>query len=237
VLTKGILYNADTGQPVVTCQFNPNELTINRQNQWQADSGAGSDLTRLHFGGGSPQQLQMTLLFDAYEDTPAADRDVTRLTNKVLSLMEATETVADGGQAGRSRRSDRTAQTGRDKRPPHVRFGWGHRFSSFRAVITQVSQRFTLFLESGAPVRATLQLTLQEVAPEPVRQQGEGQNPTSRAAGARRVRVVRPGDTIDWLASVELGDPTAWRLLAEANGLEDPRRLRAGQTLFVPPEP
>ena len=102
---------------------------------------------------------------------------------------------------------------------------------STRAVIESFNQKFTLFAESGKPARAEITLTLKQVdAPS------GGQNPTSRAAGARRMRVVEPGDTIDLVAAQELGAPSAWRALAEMNELDDPRRLRAGQVLLIPPE-
>src|SRR5262249_62096834 len=97
-------------------------------------------------------------------------------------------------------------------------------------------RQFTLFLSSGLPVRATLTIGLQEVPKDAAKNKSKGQNPTSRAAGARRVHVVQPGDTIDLIASTELGDPNAWRRLAEANALDDPRRLRAGQPLLIPEE-
>ena len=71
---------------------------------------------------------------------------------------------------------------------------------------------------------------------EAVKNQNKGQNPTSRAAGAQRVHVVEPGDTIDLIASNEIGEPGDWRQLAEANQLDDPRRLRPGQRLMIPAE-
>jgi nucleoid-associated protein YgaU len=125
--------------------------------------------------------------------------------------------------------------SGRAARPPHVEFGWGN-FRSFRAVITQMSQKFTLFTSAGTPVRATVTITLQEVPREAAKNQSKGQNPTSVARGARKARVVQPGDTIDWIAADELGDPTAWRILADVNGIDDPRRLRPGQVLLIPEE-
>ena len=114
-------------------------------------------------------------------------------------------------------------------------FTWG-KFSTFPAVITQVGQKFTLFLENGLPARATLSVTLQEVPKKAAKKRQQGQNPTSRAAGASRVRVVQMGDTIDLIAADELGDAGAWRRVAETNNLEDPRRLTPGQALLIPAE-
>ena len=50
------------------------------------------------------------------------------------------------------------------------------------------------------------------------------------------MRVVQLGDTIDQIATEEMGEPSDWRRLAEANNLDDPRRLRPGQVLLIPAE-
>ncbi len=49
-----------------------------------------------------------------------------------------------------------------------------------------------------------------------------------------RYRVQR-GDTLWLIAQRFYGDPTAYTLIAQANGLSDPHRLVAGQELLLPP--
>jgi nucleoid-associated protein YgaU len=46
--------------------------------------------------------------------------------------------------------------------------------------------------------------------------------------------VVRPGDTLASLAWEELGSPTLWRVIAEANHVDDPFRLTPGRSLIIP---
>lgn len=215
-LTKAQIYNADTGAMVVTCHFNPSEISISKSNKWEPANSSGTNLPDVHFKGEGARSLTLTLTFDSYE----ARTDVREDTNKVLALMDSPE--------DKSKNSKHT-------RPPHVMFRWGS-FETFPAVIIQLSQKFSLFLETGVPVRATLSVTLQEVPQEAVKNQAKGQNPTSRAAGAERVRVVQLGDTIDQIANEEMGGPGDWRRLAEANNLDDPRRLRPGQALLIPAE-
>ena len=53
-------------------------------------------------------------------------------------------------------------------------------------------------------------------------------------ARPRLVRVA-PGDTLRSIATRELGDPSLWESLARANGIDDPRRLRVGDELVIPP--
>ena len=80
------------------------------------------------------------------------------------------------------------------------------------------------------------QITLQEVPRETAKNQPKGQNPTSVARGARKAprRAARGHDRLDRLRRA--GRPHAWRILADANGLDDPRRLRPGQVLLIPEE-
>ena len=216
-LQKLRFYNADTNAEVVQCHFNPDNLVIGKTNLWRPEQAAGANAPDVTFGGAGARTLRMTLIFDTYEKKS----DVSRVTGKLLGLMDVAQYRGERGV---------------ELRPPHVEVGWGS-FRSFRGVLTNINQTFTLFLPDGTPVRANLSVSLQEVPKVTARRRGRGQNPTSHAAGARRVRMVQPGDTIDWIAADELGEPTAWRVVAEANGLDDPRRLTPGQTLLIPPEP
>jgi nucleoid-associated protein YgaU len=211
-LQKGKFYNADTNQEIVTCQFNPAELTVTRRNDWSTQKRVGTGVMEVMFAGAPPQTLTMKLTFDSYEDRT----DVRASTNKLVQLMDLPDGTAQG-------------------RPPHVEFGWGQ-FRSFRSVITSFTQRFGLFLPDGTPVRAAVDLTLTEVPREPVTQQKGGQNPTSRAAGSRRTYMVQPGDQLDLIAARLIGQASDWRTLADFNGIDDPRRLEPGVTLLIPPD-
>jgi len=53
-----------------------------------------------------------------------------------------------------------------------------------------------------------------------------------------KVRVVKPGDRLPIIAAEVYGDPRLWRLIAEANGIEDPLRFPTeqdvGRIVLVP---
>jgi hypothetical protein len=225
-LTKAQLENIDNND-IFQCQFNPNELAISKKNTWNADKPSGGSLPAVHFGGAGARTLSLTLIFDTYDESDDTqnggpmEQDVSKVTAGVMSLMDATETEV--------------IKKKRQPRPPHVLFRFGA-WASFPCVITDCNQTFTLFLPNGTPVRATLKLTLQEVPEVTSKEKEQGQNPTSQASGARRVHIIQPGETIDWIAADELGDSDAWRQIAEFNNLDDPRRLRRGRVLAIPPE-
>jgi len=46
--------------------------------------------------------------------------------------------------------------------------------------------------------------------------------------------VFDAGDSLPAVAYREYGNPNLWRALAEANGVDDPLRLRPGTSLLVP---
>jgi nucleoid-associated protein YgaU len=47
--------------------------------------------------------------------------------------------------------------------------------------------------------------------------------------------VVEEGDTLAEIAEEQLGSAEKWKLIARANGIDDPRTLRVGQKLTLPP--
>jgi nucleoid-associated protein YgaU len=114
--------------------------------------------------------------------------------------------------------------------PPWVKFTWGQfQTVSFYSYVSQVTATYTLFDSSGTPLRATCALSLTEVSGSKPRQ-----NPTSGGRTARRVHRVVDGDSLPLLAHREYGDPTVWRVIAEANDLDDPTRLPPGIELLLP---
>lgn len=57
-----------------------------------------------------------------------------------------------------------------------------------------------------------------------------------RSLGAESAAItVARGDTLAALAATHLGDPMAYRTLAEYNGIENPDRIEVGQKILLPP--
>ncbi len=221
---KAEIENLDQPGEKVVCMFNPREYTFTKQNQWRESNNKGANVSRLEFGGGAPAKLTLQLLFDTYEEhrdgtvpLNQAGDDVRKLTRRLWDMMKVSE-------------RKRNSTTGRGE-PPRVRFTWGTMWS-FEAVIESITQKFTLFLEDGTPVRTTLDVAFKQVADEG---QYPRQNPTSGGSPGERLRVVRAGETLAQIAFEEFGDPGAWRHLARSNAIADPLRLRAGQTLVIAP--
>ncbi len=214
-LAKATITNLDTKKSI-DCMFRPREYTFSKSNSWTQVPAKGKNTPTLEFGGGQPATLSLELFFDTYEN----GRDVRKeYTNAIWDLTMVNPQTKD-------------AKTHKG-RPPICEFRWGSMWS-FKAVITQISQKFTLFLPDGTPVRATLNVTFQQVEDEGVFPR---QNPTTGGGYGYRARVVREGDSIDWIAYDEYGDSVMWRFIADTNNLDNPARLRPGQVLAIAPPP
>jgi nucleoid-associated protein YgaU len=89
---------------------------------------------------------------------------------------------------------------------------------------------FTLFSPSGMPLRAKLNVTFREAwtIEEQIKE-------TPRHSGDRtKQRTLGLGKTLSHVAWEEYGDPGAWRPIAEANHLDNPRAVAPGMKLEIP---
>lgn len=217
-LLKAFLYNHDTGDQL-DCQFNPEKYTLSKTVSTSTNPNPKSDSANAQYRGGDPATLKFLLYFDTYQGPETTMKDVrTEYTDKLLALMQRSTTTL---------KADQATQTGR---PPLVSFHWGRTWS-FKGMINGCVLTFTLFNSLGTPVRATADVDMKQVVPAGAQ---PGQNPTSGGEGLRAQHIVEPGDTLDLIAYREYGDASRWRLLADANEIENPRVLRPGQRLMVP---
>jgi hypothetical protein len=192
--------------------FNPEQLSFSRSVTWSGSSKAGQEIPLLTYGGGGSQVLTLSSLFF---DTTDTGQPVTVYTDKLQALTEIAQLSGDDEKTNNAQ-------------PPWVEFHWGD-FSSAKSVITSLNFSFTYFSSTGTPLRATAGMTLtQLLVPLPP------QNPTSGTPRPHRVHRVQPGETLDRIAAVHLGDATKWRSIAEVNVIEDPLALRPGRILAIP---
>lgn len=198
----------------IDCLFNPAQLTLTHANHWVADLVPGRAAPNLYFTGGHAGTLSASLTFD----TTAKGTDVTAHTGKLVKLMGVDRNLPGYDSS-----------TGRG-RPPWVKFHWGD-FHSFAGVIADLQIDFTYFSAEGTPLRAKASLVLRQFA-----EAGDfrPQNPTSGTPEPERVHRVRPGETLDRIASTYYGHAGRWRAVADANHIEDPLDLRPGTVLTIP---
>jgi predicted Zn-dependent protease len=211
-LAKAAIINLDQPGPPITCMFNPKEYTFSKRNRLTQGKNSGKDMPQMEFGTGKPASLKMQLFFDTY----VTGQDVREYTDAIWALAMIDESLKD----------PKTQKA----RPPLVRFQWGKTWS-FEAVLTRITQKFTLFLDTGTPVRATLDVMFQQMKDST---QLRPQNPTSGGVGGEQIWTVKAGDTLAWIAYKAYGDSNLWRRIADENGLINVRRLMPGMRLVIP---
>lgn len=185
--------------------FNPQEYTISKSTPWKHHNIQGLDAPTLEFTSGEPYVLQFELFFDRYEEGESVREQTDALESLALVNQEL-------------------------HRPPTVLLTWGSGLA-FKCVLKSYTLRFTLFLDDGTPVRAVMNTTWEEFSPAEDQLTG---NPRHSADHTKR-RVVKQGDTLSWIAGKEYDDPAKWRVIADANGIEDPLDIKPGTHLIIPP--
>ena len=120
----------------------------------------------------------------------------------------------DGGPGGRRRRHA-------DVRPPFFTFGWG--MTDFKGACTSLTCTYKLFQPDGEPIRADVKLSLTQAEPPT-----KGRTRPRAPRAGFGMHTVRDGDTLPSISYGAYGDATRWRLIAEANGVDNPLHLRRG---------
>jgi hypothetical protein len=216
-LPKATIINIDGGNQAIECMFNPKEYSISKKNNWGGKGAPGKNVPKQQFGGGDPETLTLQLMFDTYVGANGSKDVRAEYTSKIWKLAQIDPKLRDMG--------------GKENgRPPRVCFQWGPTWS-FTAVITSIKQKFTLFSADGTPVRATMDVTFQQVIDDKNKPK---QNPTSGGTGGESRWVVKEGDTLASIAYESYGDATRWRTIADANRLTRVRDLRPGLELGIP---
>jgi hypothetical protein len=193
--------------------FNPSGYSISKSVSWEmgkSENDRRLNAPGLTFGGGGSRQLILNLFYDVTE--PIEGRVIDDVRIETNQLVELTRIERDL------------------ERPPVVQVSWGQAPIGsdfpFTGVITSLKQIFVLFTSEGKPVRANVDLTLMEVLKPDL-----DQRETDPEMTAYR---IKRGDSLAGIAATLYGDPGRWRIIAEANGLDDPRALEIGRTLSIP---
>ncbi len=204
-----ILVETSTGRfkPRITAQFNPEQITLERQVKWREAPTAEADVPRSQFTHGEPSKFEIVLRFDSYSE----GTDIRNQTGKVLALM----TVEEHGDL---------------HRPPICQLSWGKLGVFFQGVLAKVKQEFTVFLEDGTPVRASLTCTFKEWRSS----DEDNRRKNTSSSDVAKTYVVQRGDTLSAIAAAEYRDATLWRPIAVANRIANPRLLAPGTVLMIP---
>ncbi|WP_211293077.1 CIS tube protein [Brunnivagina elsteri] len=133
-------YNGESDD--IEFMFNPTELSFTRAVKWESKQGnRGSELLpKVNFSGVEPYKFTLKqLLFDTYETKKSV------IDEHINKIKKGVETVKGAS----------------DKRPPVYILMWKDEY--FYCVITSLTYTLNMFLTDGTPVRAMVDISLQEV--------------------------------------------------------------------------
>lgn len=133
-LAKATIEIEHTGE-LLEVMFNPEEYTLNQDNNFASQAIPGLSGPILQFVHGNMRTLDMELFFDTTDQAS----DVRDETQKIVRLLEID--------------SDLHA-------PPVLRVAWAT--LQFRCVLAKAGQQFVKFQEDGTPVRARLTVSFNE---------------------------------------------------------------------------
>ena len=189
--------------------FNPKEWAITHAADWKAETSKKSPPPP-EFKGPKPASATVEVFLDECEKEGG---DISKTVARLRKIVAPEPTSVSSNKPS----------------APHVLFQWGTAIT-FKGYVESVAVKYTMFRGEGTPIRGTCTLTMKEFPSTPGKT-----NPTSGGPPGNRTHRMVTGDTLASVAYAEYGDPTQWRRLAEANGIDDPSRIPEGTKILVPP--
>ncbi|MGO4272138.1 peptidoglycan-binding protein [Paenibacillus sp. TAF58] len=187
----------------VQVMFNPGDYKLDTNNSYSWKTVPGLSMPIAQFVSGGTTTLTMDIYFDTYEK----GTDVRLLTKKISGLLDVEKEI---------------------HAPPLCRFVWGS--LDFKGVVVGVNQHFTMFLETGVPVRAKLSVTFKST----LSKKDQLKQIPRHSADRTKLRMLNQGEQLWMLAATEYEDPTLWREIARANQIDNPMKVATGRRISVP---
>jgi hypothetical protein len=188
-------------------KFNPTQLSESKSGEVSQHPTPSSEHgPQVQANGANARRLSFQLFIDEWE--APAGRDVTDMVAKLYKLLDPTP-----GSTPPS--------------PPLVSFIWGK--YRFNGLLHDVKATYSMFRRDGSAARAEVDISMVEHLEAP-----KATNPSSGGPANRRTRQLIDGENLQTIAFSEYGNPNDWRLIAGANGIDDPFRLSNGAHLLVP---
>ena len=202
-LAKAFIVNTNTGQQIPV-MYNPEQFALDQGNNFAEIAIPGLNAPPIQYVRGKGRTLNMDLFFDSYE----LGQDVRQFTDGITGLLATLPNTFA---------------------PPILLFVMGS--FSFRCVLAEAAQRFTMFAMDGTPVRSILTVRFHEYVDVTIAIE------TGVFLGPPILYNVVQGDTLSGIAGSTGGDPSTWRNIANANNVDDPFNPPAGRSLVIPGNP
>jgi hypothetical protein len=208
--TSGSSIQYDESKKIVF-SFNPGDYSITDANNYQQSKNPGTTSPLLKFSQGNSRTLTVELMLDTMmSEKSEKEKDDIRdiYIARLQKLMEIDSEM---------------------HKPCPCRVLWGS--LDFKGVLERMDNlKYTLFNSQGIPVRATVKLTFIEY----ISLDQQAKDPPRNSPDRRKVFKMTQDETIWHMAYTAYGDAALWRVIAEANNIDDPFYVEAGRDLIIP---
>lgn len=116
-------------------------------------------------------------------------------------------------------------------RQPVCRVEWGEEM--FCGILSNLDYRYTMFMSDGIPVRVSFKALFTEYVDTDSAMQNDN---TPQSPDRSKYRPIFEKTQLYQMAYIEYDDPGKWRIIAEANEIDDPLDLIPGTMLSLPPD-
>lgn len=194
-----------------TVMINPAEISVQASLRYADSQTIGKTEGQQQFVSKESDSMSIKLYYDGFIAALAKKSDAKNLNDPedvsthIKQLIKNVEINGD------------------EHKPAKCRFTWGS--IDILCQITQMQYTYTMFTGEGKPIRAHVQLSVRALrnTPAPV---NSPDRTKWRAAD---------GEASLWrMAENEYGDAGLWRVIADANGLRNPRLAAFGMELSIP---
>ena len=215
------------GKPF-TVLYNPQSYVQSKSVKYRMIPEMGADAPLMQFRHGEAETISFELFFDAVSSGTEVSGGLARRAKFAANALLPTAT----GIVDIREYTDEIAQLAHVDddlhRPPILKINWGD--LDYQCLMTKCEQVFTKFNESGKPVRARLNCTFTQLL---FVDELFSKHPL-HSPDTTKYRTVRQGDSLWSIASDAYGDVSQWRAIANANGIQNPRKLYSGDLLAIP---
>jgi len=201
--------------------YNPTEFTVNYSTNFDQGEKTVTSNIATKFVSKGPRSLTMTLFFDGTGASPSSS-----LIGKAASAIGLTNTV---DLQIRTFLNLAAEIEGEEHKPRYIMVIWGS--FVFTGVMTSANVNYLMFASSGRPLRAKLNLTIQESISDTL----IGKILQLASPDLSKSIIVKEGDTLPLLCEQEYKDPSLYVKVAEVNKLKNYRKLKQGMELLFPP--
>lgn len=225
---------------MLTVQFNPAEYSLERRVHLsrRRQMGENRDPAQTPVTSADGAVLSLALYFDSITDlhsTSASDlvggvkANGLAATAKSLAVDQFWRASSDNPVSVADQVAKLLKFSSQRHQPPVVCFVWGQ--FQFEGKVEHASVQYTMFTPNGVPVQARVQLRIS--GEEKAATQAARQN-TPQSPDRTKERTLAQGDQLWMIAGQEYCDPGKWKVIAEANGILNPRALESAAVLKVP---